>query len=262
LSAEDITASTADIDLDEDLFDFPQVMLEPAVEEDEADLDEVFATIEEDNDDLDFEPPTSSPAAEPTIAETVIPLDSADPGTPAATAEPVAAASVSAAPTTAPGGIAAAPAPGSNAPMMVMQGGGVSKSILWIFLAITSVNLLLAIIFFSSTSGMRDDVREMSDKIGAAANTLAEGTYEARTENLQLTTPIVSPSPENHPAFSTALEEIGRGEFTSARRRLYALLSVVDRIDPADRAKVESRANYLIAHAWQLEVVTRTEEER
>ena len=77
-----------------------------------------------------------------------------------------------------------------------------------------------------------------------------------------VTTPEVSPSPDNHPVFALALEDIEAGKFTKARQRLYALLSVVDRMDPADRDKVEARANYLIAHAWQLEVVTRTEGDR
>lgn len=263
MSADDLTASTSepDFDLDEDLFNFDEIALGSIDDDDEADLSEVFATLDDDEleDDLDFDPP--DPIAETETASA--------PGTPAEPAlaksalQPVAAAPVdpiAAAPVPASAGVAVAPL--VPAAPMVVQAGGFPKSVLWIFLAITSVNLLLAVVFFSASSGMRGDMVEMQKDI---RNVVEGGAAELTTAQGQLrnvTTPEVSPSPDNHPVFALALEDIEAGKFTKARQRLYALLSVVDRMDPADRDKVEARANYLIAHAWQLEVVTRTEGDR
>jgi len=48
---------------------------------------------------------------------------------------------------------------------------------------------------------------------------------------------------------------IEKGDYVRSRQILYSLLAVVDRMDPVDRDKVEARANYLIAHSFQREVV-------
>ena len=51
------------------------------------------------------------------------------------------------------------------------------------------------------------------------------------------------------------LEEAGRamdaGEFAPARRRLYGMLTVLDRFEQADRPDLESRAGYLIAESYR-----------
>ena len=142
MSADDLTASTsdADLDLDEDLFNFDEIALGSIDDDDdEADLSEVFATLDDDeqDDDLDFDPPDLIAETEAASA----PVTSAEPAH-AASVDPIAADPVPASAGIAPAGVAVAPL--IPAAPMVVQAGGFPKSVIWIFLAITSVCIAVA----------------------------------------------------------------------------------------------------------------------
>ena len=74
--------------------------------------------------------------------------------------------------------------------------------------------------------------------------------------------PVAAPRPERHPTFALANEEISRGEFASARRRIYGLLSIIDRMSTSDRPAIEARAQYLLAEAQHLEALSKLEAQR
>jgi hypothetical protein len=50
-----------------------------------------------------------------------------------------------------------------------------------------------------------------------------------------------------------AQRELDAGEFVPARRTLYAMLTVIDRVEAAERPDLESRAAYLVAESYRLQ---------
>jgi hypothetical protein len=248
LSSDDITSSTAEhdsgIDLDEDLFNFDEISV--GADSDDADLDEIFATFDDDVDEDDEveigvepEPVAAAPASEPAPA--------ADSPSSAIFAE------TPAAPAAAPQAAAAPAAVAQAAPTVGSLNIGFPRPLLWLFVALTSVNALLAIVVLGISSRMTNDVRDMTVD---TRDSMRE-VVDVVTDDNKITAPgpIVALDPANHEAFDRALSLIEEGDYARARQVLYGLLAVVDRMDPVDRAKVESRANYLIAHTKHLEAI-------
>ena len=292
---------SSDIDLDEDLFDFePVAAIADELEDEEADLDEIFATfqaeeeeaaqepqgaaddfqeLDDDEDDIfgDLTESESAPAAAPVAETAPAPPVAAVTEAPAVAAAPAASPApeqvAAQAPTAPVAGVvpAAAPPPGATAGgagqglrgmVAAATGGGpMSRSALWILLAAMSLNGLVAIVLVSSTGQLRDQMNDISDEVEETIRDIRSEYWGQKAILLDETTPIAAPNPENHPAFERALAEIEAGQYAEARQRLYALLAVVDRLDSTIREKVESRATYLIGHAWHLEALQRLQAE-
>ena len=265
-------------DLDEDLFDFePVAPIRAEYEDEDADLDEIFATIQAEEEELGTANPTMvalgasndftaldeeeddiygsldevDPTPEPASPPAPEPVETSTPAAP--DPEPVAAAPVA----------ASEPAPTRTVTQVVTKSAptNLSRSALWILLAAMSLNGLVAIVLVSSTQGLKREMNEISQDVEATIGDIRSEYWGQRAMLLDQTTPIAAPDPENHPAFALALDEIEAGAYNAARQRLYALLAVIDRSDPETRDKVEARASYLIGHAWHLEALRRMEAE-
>jgi hypothetical protein len=276
-----------DSELDEDLFDFAPIShLASEMEDEDADLDDIFAAfqVEEDSqtmalgiggvpksaadnfqgldddiyDDLAEMPPPSAPSeeSEEKQSESDAEMTPAAPAPAPATNAPQQAHAPSS---------VAAPAP-DHAPAAIQQllptgSASLSHSALWILLAAMSLNGLIALVMVSSTSNLRNEMNDISDEVEGTIRDIRSEYFEQQALYYDESSPLAAPSPENHPAFVRALEEIKSGAYSPARQRLYALLAVIDRLDPAIREKIEARASYLIGHAWQLEALERMESE-
>ena len=265
-------------DLDEDLFDFePVAPIRAEYEDEDADLDEIFATIQAEEEELGTANPTMvalgasndftaldeeeddiygsldevDPTPEPASPPAPEPVETSTPAAP--DPEPVAAAPVA----------ASEPAPTRTVTQVVTKSAptNLSRSALWILLAAMSLNGLVAIVLVSSTQGLKREMNEISQDVEETIGDIRSEYWGQRAMLLDQTTPIAAPDPENHPAFALALDEIEAGAYNAARQRLYALLAVIDRSDPETRDKVEARASYLIGHAWHLEALRRMEAE-
>ena len=263
-----------DIDLDEDLFDFGEASLADVFDgEDDADLDEIFAAFQEAHVE---QPEEDTDAAEVPVEDELEELFPAE-------SEPERVSS----PAPAPAAPAPAPAPapatkvwtpesvlddepaprrsrGSDRrePVTVVASGGLSRAFIWALVAITSINALVAIVTLASMSTMRNSVVEVGRHVTATADEIRTGSYEQSRVLNELQTPVVPIDAEQHPTFDRARAEITKGQYDEARRRLYALLSIIDRLDPDQRAKVESRAQYLLAEALHLEALENLEAEQ
>ncbi len=150
--------------------------------------------------------------------------------------------------------------------------------LLWILIA--SISLNLAVIGFTwRVSGT------VSDEIERATLSIIEasqGTQVAQeTEEPQQTeeasagepvssdvqeteSPIIIPDTEfeyseHNFTFERAAKEIESGELSSARKRLYALLAVADRLTPDVRDRVEATAQYMLADVSMKIAMTSTE---
>ena len=110
-----------------------------------------------------------------------------------------------------------------------------------------------------STGDMRDSVMLVSREVVETAQGIRSGDYQRAVGFDQEALPLVPPNPENHPTFELVREDIAEGDYAVARQRLYSLLSIIDRLDPEQRDRVEKRANYLLAQELHLEAVTRLE---
>jgi len=285
-----VAAKSEDFDLDEDLFDFePVAPLRAELEDEEASLNDIFAAIqaeeelqatgtramlslksaaepmadlEESEDDLygDLDAPApSAPApsapAPAAAAPDPAPIDEPEPPPPAALPSPPASA-----PAPEPPRVPEPAAkPLAGAAPASRGGGPFSRTALWILLAAMSLNGLIAIVLVSSTGRMRDEMQGISDDVETTIRDIRSEYWSQKALLLDETTPIAAPDPQNHPAFARALEEIEAGAYSAARQRLYALLAVIDRVDPAVRERVEARASYLIGHAWHLEALRQLE---
>lgn len=263
-----------DFDLDEDLFDFGDASLSDVFDgEDDADLDEIFAAFQEaqlneplgayeDEEDDSGEDPESDEDAEledlfETEDEIRRPerLQRPRPETVWTPEKAIASKGKAASrPQRAPRQ--------TQEPTTILAKTSLSRSALWALVAVTSVNALVALVTLSSMSSMRSSVVEVGRHVTATADEIRSGAYEQARVLNDLQTPVVPLDAEEHPTFDRARAEISKGEYGEARRRLYALLSIIDRLDPAQRAKVEARAQYLLAEALHLEALERLEVER
>ncbi|MEW6073138.1 MAG: hypothetical protein AB1726_11190 [Planctomycetota bacterium] len=237
-----LTPTVPDSDLDEDLFAFDEVGGSGAASaEDEANLDELFATFHVD----EAEEPGSAPQAE---AEEPPPPPASGETSPPGREAPAAAAPA------APPGPAGRRAPVSAPPVAAAAvSGGVPRSMIAIFVALTSINALLAIVVLAVAGSMSSGVHEMTTGVKSTVDEFANRAMTELGTHRESVTPVTPTDPANHEAFDAALAEIATGRHAEARRILYALLAVVDRMDPVAREKIEARANYMIAHAYQME---------
>ena len=277
-----------DFDLDEDLFDFGEASLADVFDgDDDADLDEIFAAFQEAQLDEPEDAPTveeNEPEFEDDLDEFFQPDEAGLEEKPRATNAPAANGGGHEAEVWTPetaidgerggsnGSTAAQPrasrprvSPASGSP--ANQAGpvlrtGLSRTALWALVGVTSLNALVALVMLSNMSSMRNSVVEVGRHVSATADEMRTGSYEQSRVLNELQTPVVPFDAEEHPTFDRARAEITQGQYSEARRRLYALLSIIDRLDPEQRDKVEARAQYLLAEALHLEALERMEAEQ
>lgn len=262
-------AGSVDFDLDEDLFGFGESSLSELFDpEEDADLDEIFAAFQEAHEDGLLDDPVAADEgiaqAEPAGYEEVradepVPVRQAGARRTAEKRPKPPAPVLDDDVWTPQNVVRPEPVRGAHAAPPVVVSGGLSRSVVWLLVAVTSVNALVAAVTLRGTSAMRDSVAEVGRHVAATADEIRTGAYEQARVLNDLETPVVPTDPEQHPTFDRARAEIAKGQYTQARQRLYALLSIVDRIDPAERQKVEARAQYLLAEALHLEALERLE---
>jgi len=247
-----------DLDLDEDLFDFPEVSYEPDETVQEEDLDEVFASFREASKEeelLDVPVAESVPAREP--------VESARPAVLAV--EPPAPRQSGSTPAPAhfptPVDAPALPAPQARAPGKASPQLKLSRSVVGIALAMTVLNSVLAVVLLrkpSQTSGQHA-IDAVDQPIASTAHAAPVQTHERAP---------VLPDPErvqtshSHPTLERARERIARGEYASARQGVYGLLAIIDRLDDPRRSALEADCQFLIAQSLHLEALARMGEAR
>ena len=247
-------------DLDEDLFDFGEVAMARSLDlEPDQDLDEIFADFQDADQEETARPapepeperePPPEPAPEPVTAPPQV-IEAKKPEV----WEPRHEEAFLEPPRRAPDETTAPPAP--TAPARAFP-----TSLLWIFIAVTSLNGLLAVLALRSTVNMHDGVLDAGRRIADTADEIRNHAYDQARALATLQTPVVPTNPEDHPTFARAREEIEAKRYADARQTVYSLLAVVDRLDASQREAVESRAHFLLAQALHLEALERLEEER
>ncbi len=238
--ADTLTKEPA-FDPDEDLFNFGDRTLVSSEESDEAtDLDEIFTAFQEQEESAQ----AANLGEAKTLAKAIAPQRDPPAETPAAVSSTVARVERSTWQASDP---TPAPVPTRVSPLF-------NRTMMATLFAVVLVNGLLALITLRTAASLQASMQAPGHSEVAAAKEPNEESAAA--------TPLVSPDPEQHPVFERAREEIERGEYAAARRRLYALLAVVDRLEETSRTAVEARAAFLLAQAFHLEAVKLSEAER
>lgn len=277
-------------DLDEDLFDFPQVSADAeATPEAEENLEELLASFRDNRPAEDLlavpaaagapalEPPPSEERAsdghggrtsradadegdvEPRLAD--IRFEVEEPASPAPRSSqgpPRPRKAARSAPSTVQVEPELPPAPMPSAPLPPLPSGRVtgprlSRSVLAIVLSVTLLNSALAFVVLRGSTGHGDEVRAIDH---ASSEEPAPENAVPSTEP-GLPDPEQTPKLHDHPALATAREEIARGEYGAARQRVYALLSIIDRLEDPRRGEIEAECQFLVAQSLHLEALAR-----
>ena len=285
----DLAGSGADFDPDEDLFNFDEVMAEDETHgEDDIDLDEIFAAFEE-AEEAKNAPPELEPlppgAVDPAQVEDPQPAQSQAPEAPApeptpqATAKPQAPAAPQPAParaTPAPAPVpAAAPAPAPRAPEpgpsvaapeeadtevrpIVLASGAhpsFARTVVVILVAMTLLNVSVGLMTFRNASDMRATIDDATRNISETALDMRDHvTDQARVVQTSYS-PVVPLTPERHGALDRVQAALDSGDYAMARKRLYALLAIADRLPDDTRADIEARASFLLARSYHAEAL-------
>lgn len=225
---------------DEDLFDFDEltVATSKVAAEMKKELDEALGQVE---------------AAKVDVSKTVAPpaaaaAPSAPPVKPVAAPKP--------APKAAPTILPVTPPPSPNAslvPTVVYQKLTVSPLAAALLGGVVLANVTLMVFAWRSVNATKQLVLDV-------AHDMRDTTSDLRVESGQRTemmardaTPVFGALPEGYRTLEIAKERIERREFARARRMLFGLLAVVDRIEQPARSELEAQASFLIADSFRLE---------
>ncbi len=253
------SAAPPPAETDEDLFNFDELL--GATKQKEAlnkELDDVLEAVESAR--LDVAQSVSNGAAPAAPAASATPAAANTPPSPAQPAPllkhvtPVGAAKTSAAASASTSPSAGAPlSSASNAATVVHQKLSMSPLAAVLLAAIVLVNVTLMLFAWNSVQSVKQLVLDVSHDVADTTNELrAESTRRNRSTALE-SEPVFGALPEGYRTLEIAKQRMERGEHARARRMLYGLLSVVDRIEQPARAEVEAQASFLIADSYRLE---------
>ena len=114
----------------------------------------------------------------------------------------------------------------------------------------TLVNVALIGIVWRSMSSMDNALKEVGERAGRVDEHTEPATPTQPSAWKDLSE-LAPKSDEGELALATAADEIARGEYESARARLYSVLSVIDRFDAKVRSNLASRAQVLAADSFR-----------
>ena len=212
-SQEPAEQQAVGFDESDDLFNFDELSADLGADtsDDAVNIDDILADIDEE------QPAAVAPASESEIA-------------PAARTGPTATTPVAEPPEPV---AAARPALRSTSTYLV--------------LAFTTLNLALIGLTWRMSASVKDEIGEATRFIVQATHEIQAqtGKHVERIESVQQ--PVVASDPSQHTTFALARTDLDAGEYAAARRRLYALLAVADRLDVDVRESVEARAQFMLA---------------
>lgn len=224
----------------EELFAFDELpSVSPGVAADmKRELDEALSQVEQARRELARSvPPQAAPAPTPVAPGTLVP-----PARPAP--PPLRAPAPQAAPV---------PATAPVATTVVQQRLSVSPLAAALLAAVVLANVALMAFAWRSVNATKQMVLDVaSDVRDASADMRDESTRRSELASLA-SEPVFGALPEGYRTLEIARERIARGEHARARRMLFSLLAVIDRIEPPARSEVEARAGFLIADSYRLE---------
>lgn len=241
-------------DLDEDLFDFADVVRASDAEEPEEDLDQIFASFRDvaPAEELLAVPVAGTSPASPSDSAASAPADKRPAPT---SAQPAAAAARENEPASRTRTEARSDAHEPVREFFPSPRPRFSRTVVAIALSVTLLNSALAVVV------LRKNVPTPALPANSAeAHASAAHAADARAPAAALAS---LPDPDGldvahaHPTLDEARAEIARGEYSAARQRVYTLLAIIDRLENPRRGALEADCQFLIAQSLHLEALAR-----
>lgn len=140
-----------------------------------------------------------------------------------------------------------------------LRGGGraVSKLALVVVVAVTLLNAGVVGASWMLNKGIEQEMLRAVDDVIAVTGEARRDFEQSVTEIEALQGPLTNEDPVYSRTFTRVQELLDEGEYLEARRHLYALLAVLDRLDPAVRKDAEARASFLLGDTLRLEALAR-----
>jgi hypothetical protein len=127
-----------------------------------------------------------------------------------------------------------------------------SQAVVLALVVLGLANLALVGLTWKSLDTTRQLVANTAQRpVEAAAPTLGSASSPRPLDFPPST--LGGPDPEGRAALEAAERALRAGEYEGARRAVYGLLAVIDRIPQAEREDVEARATFLVAETYRLQ---------
>ena len=255
--------SDQDFDLDEDLFDFEEIVDTSSDEAEKIDLEELLKVLEDKPEPL---PMTIEGDAPPEAEESEVigveepaapePVDEPPPVKPVEVpqATPVASAAPAAAPAQAPATVVTVPA--SPVSRRFVQ-----LAILCV-VGIALLNVVSMGLSWERNREISGALVEMEERFSRTAGDLRQELFHQSSAMERSRMPIVAPEGRGAESLELAESLLDEGRHQEAREHLYSVMSVVDRYDGDTARILESRTAYLLAESWRREAETVAKEGR
>ncbi|MBL8801898.1 MAG: hypothetical protein JNN27_07885 [Planctomycetes bacterium] len=243
------------VETDEDLFNFDELL--GAKKQKEAlndELDAVLEAVDAAKGNVASEVPRATAKAAEQPAASAEAAKSTAKAAPAATTPSPAAPTPAAKP--APKAAAVAPADGGTGaptPTIIHQKLSMSPLAAALLAGIVLVNVTLIVVAWTSVQSVKQLVLDVThDMVDTTSELRAESTRRNERTAFE-TEPVFGALPEGFRTLEVAKQRMERGEHERARRMLFGLLSVIDRIEQPARSEVEAQAGFLIADSYRIE---------
>lgn len=116
---------------------------------------------------------------------------------------------------------------------------------------LTLVNAGVVTFSWMANNNLQDSVEKIGNQVLRTARDIQNETIQQAQAMESLVGPVAASDPASYRTFDRVAEDFEDGEFSSARKRLYALLSVTDRLGDDVREDTEARARFLIADSYR-----------
>ena len=164
-----------------------------------------------------------------------------------------------AAPAPAPARVTAPPpmppveAPAAPASSHVLHRLQPTPALIGMLAAVAAINLALVFVAWSSIRSVENTILDLGHEVVDTSRSLRQGALGEVSAQEATDATIFGALPEGYRTLELARQRIDRGEFARARRTLFGLLAIIDRIEPPARGDVEARAQILIADSYRVE---------
>lgn len=245
------------VETDEDLFNFDELL--GAKKQKEAlndELDAVLEAVDAAKGNVASEVPRASakPAEQPAASAEAAKSTAKAAAAPAVTTPSPAAPTPAAKPAQKAAAVASADgAAGAPTQTVIHQKLSMSPLAAALLAGIVLVNVTLIVVAWTSVQSVKQLVLDVThDMVDTTSELRAESTRRNERTAFE-TEPVFGALPEGFRTLEVAKQRMERGEHERARRMLFGLLSVIDRIEQPARSEVEAQAGFLIADSYRIE---------
>ena len=127
--------------------------------------------------------------------------------------------------------------------------------------ALIALNAWLVFTLWSGQYEAQESLGRARMELEAAADAVAAQIERDADRIARTNAPLVAPVVDGTSTLGHVRHSLELGDYALARRQLYALLSIIDRLAPGRREDIEARASFLLADVDRLEAEARRAEE-